>query len=126
MNAPDAPTFVYIDYGPSLHIGRELRYSLATLLAEYAAPRVLVYTDKPETYARLHPCVSARDFGDDLRAWSRAGAYNHRVKPCVLLDALRIRGGLCVLFEDILKAGAGHCHPLGVDEQLRRWRLSSH
>jgi len=28
------PTFIYIDYGPSPYIARELRYSLSTLLAE--------------------------------------------------------------------------------------------
>ena len=45
------PTFLYIDYGPSPYIGRELRYSLSTLLAEYPVgdARVVVYTDKPRT-----------------------------------------------------------------------------
>ena len=63
MSAADGPTFLYIDYGASPHIGRELRYSLATLLAEFEAPRVVVYTDKPEIYARLHACVTPRPLG---------------------------------------------------------------
>ena len=97
----DAPTFLYIDYGPAPHIGRELRYSLATLLAEFETPRVVVYTDKPQVYARLHPCVTPRPLGADLARWTREGAYNHRAKPCVLLDALRANEGLCVLLEPI-------------------------
>jgi hypothetical protein len=92
-------TFVYIDYGPSPHIGRELRYSLATLLAEIPAARVVVYTDKPQAYAGLHAGVAARPLGDDLARWTRGGVYNHRVKPCVVLDALRSLGGLCALVD---------------------------
>ena len=95
----DAPTFLYIDYGASPYIGRELRYSLATLLAEYPAPRVVVYTDKPQAYTRLHEGVTPRALGDDLARWTRDGVYNHRIKPCVLLDALRTQGGLCVLLD---------------------------
>jgi hypothetical protein len=99
VSATDDPTFLYIDYGPSPHIGRELRYSLATLLAEFEAPRVIVYTDKPDIYARLHVCVTPRPLGADLACWTRAGAYNHRIKPCVLLDALRVNEGLCALID---------------------------
>jgi hypothetical protein len=99
VKAIEAPTFVYIDYGASPQIARELRYSLATLLAEYAAPRVVVYTDKPQFYARLHPCVTPRPLGGDLGRWTREGAYNHRIKPCVLLDALRDNAGLSVLID---------------------------
>ncbi len=90
------PTFVYIDYGPSPYIGRELRYSLATLLAEIPAARVRVYTDKPAAYAALP--VEPRPLGDDLARWSRDGAYHHRIKPCVLLDSLK-HGGVCVLLD---------------------------
>jgi len=93
------PTFVYIDYGASPLIGRELRYSLATLLAEYEAPRVVVYTDKPRAYDRLHPSVTPRPLGGDYARWTRDGAYAHRIKPAVLADALAGRGGLCVLMD---------------------------
>ena len=93
-------TFLYIDYGASPYIGRELRYSLATLLAEYAGDaRVVVYTDKPAAYSALHPAVSCRDIAPDFVDWTRGGAYSHRIKPCVLLDALRREGGLCALVD---------------------------
>jgi hypothetical protein len=102
-----APTFLYIDYGPSPCVGLELRYSLATLLAEYEAPRVVVYTDKPDAYARLHPSVTPRPLGDDLARWTREGAYNHRIKPCALLDALGRHGGLCALLDTDSYVAAG-------------------
>ncbi len=92
-------TFVYIDYGASPWIGRELRYSLATLLAEIPDARVAVYTDKPEAYVGLHAGVAPRALGDDLARWTRGGAYNHRIKPCVALDALQNFGGLCALID---------------------------
>jgi len=95
----NGPTFIYVDYGSSPWIGRELRYSLATLLAEYERPKVVVYTDKPDVYASLHASVSARALGGDLLRWTRAGAYNHRIKPCVLIDALATQGGLGVLLD---------------------------
>ena len=94
-----APTFLYIDYGPSPYIGRELHYSLATLLAEIPPARIVVYTDKPGAYESLHASVTARELGPDLGRWTRGGAYNHRIKPCVLLDALSVHGGLCVLLD---------------------------
>jgi hypothetical protein len=94
-----APTFLYIDYGPSPYIGRELRYSLATLLAEYEAPRVIVYTDKPHDYENLHPCVAPRPIADALSAWTRDGLLPHRAKACALNDAIARVGGLCVLMD---------------------------
>ena len=91
------PTFVYVDYGPSPYIGRELRYSLSTLLAEIPQARVRVYTDKARLYETLP--VTPRPLGADLARWTREGAYNHRIKPCVLNDALASVGGLCVLLD---------------------------
>jgi hypothetical protein len=99
VSAPGEATFLYIDYGPSPYVGRELRYGLATLLAEIPDARVVVYTDKPRAYAGLHAGVTARPLGDDLERWTRAGAYNHRIKPCVLIDALAAFGGLCALID---------------------------
>jgi hypothetical protein len=93
------PTFLYIDYGASPLVGRELRYSLATLLAEFEAPRVVVYTDKPRAYERLHPCVAPRPLDGDYARWTRDGAYAHRIKPAALADALAAQGGLCVLMD---------------------------
>jgi hypothetical protein len=64
------PTFLYIDYGPSPYIERELRYSLSTLLAEYPGgdAQIVVYTDKPKTYDNLHDRVRARDISGDIGA----------------------------------------------------------
>jgi hypothetical protein len=93
------PTFVYIDYGASPLIGRELRYSLATLLAEYEAPRVVVYTDKAHAYEGLHASVAPRPLGDDYARWTLGGAYAHRIKPAALADALAAHGGLCALMD---------------------------
>jgi hypothetical protein len=95
------PTFLYIDYGPSPYIARELRYSLSTLLAEYpdGDARIVVYTDKPKTYDGLHDRVRARDISGDIAAMTRHGALPHRVKACVLLDALKSGDDDCVLLD---------------------------
>ncbi len=95
------PTFLYIDYGPSPDFALELKYSLATLLAECVGrePEIVVYTDKPDAYAELHPHLRTRPFGGDLARWSRDGMYPHRVKPCALLDALRTIDPRCVLVD---------------------------
>jgi hypothetical protein len=94
-------TFLYIDYGPSPDIALELKYSLATLLAETtgAEPDIVVYTDKPWAYAGLHPKLTTRTLGDDLARWSRDGLYKHRVKPCALLNALQTISDACVLVD---------------------------
>lgn len=94
-------TFVYIDYGPSPEIAVELKFSLATLMQEFygSEPEVVVYTDKPETYAGLHQKLRVRPFGEDLRRWSRDGLYAHRVKPCVVIDALGAVDETCALVD---------------------------
>jgi len=94
-------TYLYIDYGPSHEIAIELKFSLATLMREYMGrePDVVVYTDKPDVYAGLHPKLRVRPFGADLGRWSRDGLYGHRVKPCVLRDALGDVGEPCVLVD---------------------------
>jgi hypothetical protein len=94
-------TFLYIDYGPSPDIAVELKFSLATLMQDFRGrePEVVVYTDKPATYEALHPKLSVRPFGEDFARWSRAGLYTHRIKPCVLSDALHAIDGHCVLVD---------------------------
>jgi hypothetical protein len=96
-----APAFIYLDYGPSPYISRELRYGLSTLLAEYTGRdvEVIVYTDKPGVYRDLHERVAARDISGEIGAMTRGGALGHRAKICVLLDALRTRDGDCVLLD---------------------------
>jgi hypothetical protein len=108
------PTYIYIDYGPSPDIALELKYSFATLLAECAGhePDAVVYTDKPEVYAGLHPRLRARPLGSDFARWSREGLYAHRLKPCVLLDALLTLGGACALVDTDTFFRAGFAHAL--------------
>ncbi len=96
-----ASTFLYIDYVPSPYIARELRYSLSTLLAEYPGGDVaiVVYTDKPRVYGTLHERVRAHDISGSVDAMTRQGALPHRVKACVLLDALKSRDEDCILLD---------------------------
>ena len=97
--AVSAPTFVYIAYGRSPYIGRELRYGLATLLAEIPDARVVVYTDRPDAYDGLHASLATRDIAADLDGWTRGGLLHHRAKTCALHDALVRDGGVCVLMD---------------------------
>ena len=101
--------FVYLDIGranpPHLRSGElainlEIQYSLATLLAETASPfSIVIYTDKPGLYAN-YP-VETVDVADIAPALSAEGTYLYRAKPCVLLDAVRKKGGvLCFLDSD--------------------------
>jgi hypothetical protein len=101
--------FVYLDLGQrggphlpkgELAIHLELRYSLATLLAEDSQPfSVLIYTDKPHLYVDYPAEVVdvASITPPELKDWS----YIYRAKPCVLIHALRQRSGaLCFLDTD--------------------------
>jgi len=94
-------TFVYIDYGPSPDIAVELKYSLSTLLYEYRGrePAVVVYTDKPAVYASLPANVRTKDLAPHFAAWTHGGDYAHRVKPCVLIDALANEDEICALVD---------------------------
>jgi hypothetical protein len=100
---------VYLDLGersgPHLPKGElaihvELRYSLATLLAEKSQPfSILIYTDKPHLYAGYPAEVVdvASITPPELRDWS----YIYRAKPCVLLHALQQRAeAYCFLDSD--------------------------
>lgn len=98
---PQQLYFVYLDLGQGggphlpkgeLKIHLELRYSLATLLAENSQPfSVLIYTDKPHLYADYPVTVVdvASITPAELRDWS----YIYRAKPCILLHALRQNAG---------------------------------
>jgi hypothetical protein len=94
-------SFIYIAYGPSPYIRLELLYSLSTLLFEYATRpiEVLIYTDNPISYAHLDERIQIVDIAAALDGMTRAGALPHRVKPCVLLDAMRSRTQACVLLD---------------------------
>jgi hypothetical protein len=92
------PLFLYLAYGRSPAIVRELRYSLKTLLPEIGgdASRISIYTDRPEAYADLG--ANLIDASDIFRA-AFAYEYRHRIKPMVLADALRRFARPCVLLD---------------------------
>jgi hypothetical protein len=82
--------YLYLDYGGRPEVRRELRYSLISLRQELGAEpqaRIIVYTDVPATYANWP--VETVDIAAHTQAWSGDGLYHHRIKPAVVLDALR-------------------------------------
>src|SRR5690242_17609449 len=82
--------YLYLDYGGRAQVRRELRYSLISLRQELGpAPQaqIAVYTDVPATYANWP--VEVVDIAAQTQAWSGGGLYPHRIKPAVVLDALR-------------------------------------
>ena len=93
-----------------------------------ATPRVVVYTDKPR---RLRGPASRRDAARRSATistrWTRAGAYNHRIKPCVLIDALAAYGGLCALLDtdSYIAAGLRRRARRAPPPPGRRWIISS-
>jgi hypothetical protein len=82
--------YLYLDYGGRAQYRRELKYSLISLRQELgAAPeaRIAIYTDAPQVYANWP--VEVVDIAGKTQAWSGDGLYHHRIKPAVVLDALR-------------------------------------
>jgi hypothetical protein len=93
--------YLYLDYGGQPKYRRELKYSLISLRAALGgtAPGIVVYTDAPGAYARWP--VTVVDIADRKDAWSLGGLYAHRIKPCVVLDALkRFQAPVCFLDSD--------------------------
>ena len=97
--------------------------------------------DGLELFGRIHPQVhlGGADIGvakPERDLADVAGSLQHQDRTTVPQKMWRQRAaaqrrasgrsGFCVLFEDVFEAGAGHRHPLCVDEQLRRRRLSAH
>jgi hypothetical protein len=87
------PTYLYLDYGGHPKYRRELKYSLISLKSELGAQpstrdrAIVIYTDSPSLY-RNWP-VTTVDIAGQLLSWSGNGLYYHRIKPAVVLDALR-------------------------------------
>ena len=86
--------YLYLDYGGKAKYRRELRYSLISLKAELGAQgdqapdaRIVIYTDAPTVYARWP--VEVVDISAHIQAWSGEGLYHHRIKPAVVLHALK-------------------------------------
>jgi len=100
--------YLYLDYGGLAKYRRELRYSLISLKAELGESpdaRVLIYTDAPTVYARWP--VEVVDISPHIQAWSGDGLYHHRIKPAVVLDALkRFDAPVCFVDSDsIIRPG---------------------
>lgn len=101
--------YLYLDYGGLAQYRRELKYSLISLRqeleAQQAQARIAIYTDAPTLYANWP--VDVVDIAAKTQAWSGEGLYHHRIKPAMVLDALR-RYGTPVCFVDcdsIIKPG---------------------
>jgi hypothetical protein len=97
-------TFVYLDLERSDRHSRaspiflELKYSIATLLAEIDGnAAVVVYTNRPDRYSRFP--VQVEDISDAVPEFLGDHGYIYRAKPAVLLDALRKRQGICVFLD---------------------------
>jgi len=99
--------FVYLDFGhrklAHLQDGEhgielEMQYSISTLRADSSAPyRIVIYTDHPERYADLD--VEIVDIRSIDEPYFGDRGYVLRLKPCVLLHALRQYGGVCVFLD---------------------------
>ncbi len=94
--------YLYLDYGGRAQYRRELKYSLISLrqaLAGAVDARIAVYTDAPAVYASWP--VEVVDIAGRISDWSGQGIYPHRIKPAVVLDALRrFAGPVCFLDSD--------------------------
>ena len=100
--------YLYLDYGGLPQYRRELRYSLISLQAALGAEpgaRIVIYTDAPTVYARWP--VEVVDISGRIQAWSGDGLYHHRIKPAVVLDALkRFDAPVCFVDSDsIIRPG---------------------
>ncbi|MEY4707026.1 MAG: hypothetical protein RJB58_749 [Pseudomonadota bacterium] len=100
--------YLYLDYGGLAKYRRELRYSLISLKAELGEAedaRIVIYTDAPTVYARWP--VEVVDISAHIQAWSGDGLYHHRIKPAVVLDALkRFDAPVCFVDSDsIIRPG---------------------
>ena len=101
--------YLYLDYGGREKYRRELKFSLIGLLAglDRSAARIVIHTDAPEIYAEWP--VTVRDISSRLGQMSGGGAYWHRVKPAVVLAALREFGEpVCFLDSDSIIAPEFH------------------
>jgi hypothetical protein len=91
--------FVYLNYGPRQAYRQELKYSFLTLspFLDPARHRVAIYTDTPDLFAAWP--VTPVSIADKMTDYTAGGRFTHRVKPVVVLDALR-RFGEPVLLMD--------------------------
>jgi hypothetical protein len=97
--------YLYLDYGGQPKYRRELKYSLISLRQDAPDALVAIYTDAPDVYARWP--VAVADIRGQVGEWSGGGFYHHRIKPAVVLDALkRFEGPVCLVDSDsIIRPG---------------------
>lgn len=93
--------FIYLETGSKQKYQTELRYSISTLLAEMpeAAGNIIVYTDNPSAYAADSHLLSTFALPEALDELPDGSKYFFRVKPGVLLLALRTFGCPCVFLD---------------------------
>jgi hypothetical protein len=105
MRSP--PTqFVYLCFGKSPSVRRELAYSVATLMAELGgdASRVAVFTNRPQDFVGWPQDFAGWpqrivDISDRIATmrWNGEFDFSFRAKPAVLAEALRLFQCDCVL-----------------------------
>jgi hypothetical protein len=93
--------FIYLQVGSNPKYQMELRYSIATLLAEMpgAAGNIVVYTDAPAAYAADAHILEAVDVSATLAEMTRNNWYFFRAKPSVVAHALRKYNCTCVFLD---------------------------
>lgn len=93
--------FVYLCFGKSPSVRRELAYSVATLMAELGgdASRIAVFTDRPQDFVGWPPRIV--DISDRIAAmrWNGEVDFSFRAKPAVLAEALRLFQCDCALLD---------------------------
>jgi hypothetical protein len=93
--------FVYLCFGQSPSVRRELVYSVATLMAELGgdASRIAVFTDRPQDFAGWPQRIV--DISDRIKAmrWNGEVDFLFRAKPAALAEALRLFQRDCALLD---------------------------
>ena len=118
--------YLYLDYGGLAQYRRELKYSLISLKAALGPQpdaRIAVYTDAPGVYARWP--VEVVDIADRIADWSGQGLYHHRIKPAVVLDALkRFDAPVCFLDSDSIVRDGFHAEVAGKMAPQEVWSVT--
>ncbi len=91
--------YIYLCYGKSPSVMRELRYSIETLLPEIGgdSSRITIFTDQPRAFDGGKERIV--DIGPRLAQMTWGRTYMFRAKPLVLAEALRLHGRACVLLD---------------------------
>lgn len=81
--------FIYIEFGDNKRYKLELLYSLATLLKhnEILHSDIIIYTETPDFYKSID--VTVISIKDRAKVYSNNWTYTFRIKPSIILDALR-------------------------------------